>query len=156
MRPEDRSTARRQLDKRLSALRDFNALSRPQKGWIKAVREALGMTTGQLGKRMGVSQPRVVAVEKAEMNDSITLDTLERAAQALDCRLMYALVPRKSLDEIVKDRATLLAKGRLASVSHTMGLEAQGVNADDEREQFNRIVQQLINKPGSLLWQEEK
>jgi len=155
MRPEERTVARRQLDTRLSLLSDTSTLARPPKGWIKAIREALGMTTSQLGKRMGVSQPRAVAVEKAEANSSITLDSLERAARALDCRLVYALVPEGSLDEVVTKRAALLAKKQLDTVSHTMALEAQGMNKDDEKEQLKRLVKQLTNKSSSYLWQEE-
>jgi len=96
MRPADRASARRQLDKRLSVLTDIDALTRPPRGWVKAIREALGMTTAQLAKRMGVSQPRAVTLEQAEARGAITLDSLERAEQALDCRLVYALVPRHS------------------------------------------------------------
>ena len=113
MRPEDRTVARRQLDKRLNLLRNSEAFARPPRGWIKAVREALGMTTAQLAKRIGVSQPRAVAIENAETKGSITLDSLERAAHALDCRLVYALVPRNPLDELVTERAERLAKQRM-------------------------------------------
>lgn len=154
MRPQDRATARRQLDKRLSLSQSADTFTRPPRGWIKAIREALGMTTAQLGKRIGVSQPRAVAIEKAEATGSITLDSLERAAQALDCRLVYALVPRTSLDNIVKERATLLAESRLRATGHTMKLEAQGVDARDESEQLKNLVNKLSEKGGSALWED--
>lgn len=154
MRPQDRATARRQLDKRLSLSQSADTLTRPPRGWIKAIREALGMTTAQLGKRIGVSQPRAVAIEKAEATGSITLNSLERAAQALDCRLVYALVPRTSLDNIVKERATLLAESRLRATAHTMKLEAQGVDARDESEQLKNLVNKLSEKGGSALWED--
>lgn len=154
MRSQDRATARRQLDKRLGILQGVDTLARPPRGWIKAIREALGMTTAQLGKRLGVSQPRAVAIEKAESTGSITLDSLEKAAQALDCRLVYALVPREPLDDIVKGRATLLARRRLESTGHSMKLEAQGVDALDEDEQLKSLVRQLIEQGGSKLWVE--
>ncbi len=99
------AVARRQLDKRLNLLRNMKGLARPSRGWIKAIREALGMTTAQLAKRIGVSQPRAVAIEKAEAESAITLNSLERAARALDCRLVYALVPRDPLEELVSARA---------------------------------------------------
>ena len=70
--------ARKQLDKRLKILQNVDILARPPRGWIKAIREALGMTTAQLGKRLGVSQPRVLGIENAEVSGSITLDSLER------------------------------------------------------------------------------
>ncbi|HZZ37352.1 MAG TPA: helix-turn-helix domain-containing protein, partial [Caulobacteraceae bacterium] len=53
---------------------------RPPKGWLRAVRDALGMTTKQLARRLGVSQPRVVALEKGEVDESVTLTSLRRAA----------------------------------------------------------------------------
>lgn len=155
MRAKDRAVARRQLDKRLNSLRDSDAFARPPRGWIKAIREALGMTTAQLGKRIGVSQPRAVKIENTETKGSITLDSLERAANALDCRLVYALVPRKPLDELVAERAERLAKKRLKSTSHSMALEAQGVDTADEQEQLKRMIQSLIEKAGSELWEED-
>lgn len=123
-RSEDRATARRRLDNRLKALINPDALARPPRGWIKAIREALGMTTAQLARRLGVSQPRAVVIEKAEQENSVTLGTLERTAQALDCRLVYALVPRTPLEELVAERAEHLAKQYLASTRHSMELEA--------------------------------
>ena len=91
MRAQERASARKQLDKRLNGLRNSDALSRPPRGWIKAIREALGMTTTQFGKRLGVSQPTALGFEKSEVSKGISLETLERAAHALDCRLVYAL-----------------------------------------------------------------
>ena len=154
MRPNERASARRQLDKRLCLLNDTQSLARPPRGWIKAVREALGMTTAQLAKRLGVSQPRAVGIEKAEARGAITLDSLERAARALDCRLVYALVPNKPLDELVEERARLLAKKRLASIIHSMSLEAQSVDISDEQEQFKRLVRQMVEQSGSVLWED--
>jgi len=105
MRPEDRATARRQLDKRLSSLQNRELFVRPPRGWLKAIREALGMTTTQLGQRLGVVQSRVVAIEQGESKGSITLNSLEKAAQALDCRLVYALVPEQPLEDMVRLRS---------------------------------------------------
>jgi predicted DNA-binding mobile mystery protein A len=152
MRYSDRAIARRQLDKRLNLLRDSNDFTRPPRGWIKAIREALGMTTAQLAHRIGVSQPRVIAIEKAEKNSSITMDSLERAARALDCRVVYALIPRKPLEDLVAERAQIVAEKRLLSTRHSMALEAQSVDRADEEEQLKRLSEQLIRKSASELW----
>ena len=154
MRSKDRETARRQLDKRLNAMRNAEEFTRPQRGWVKAIREALGMTTAQLAKRLGVSQPRVVGIEQAEAKGAITLDSLERAAHALDCQLVYALVPRKPLDALIAERASHLATTRLNSTRHSMALEAQALDANDEDEQRKRLIRQLIEQAGSELWDE--
>lgn len=156
MRAADRASARRQLDRRLGSFIDPNALKPPPRGWVKAIREALGITAAQLGQRLGVTQERALAIEKAEVGGAITLDSLQRAAQALGCRLVYALVPEKPFDEMVKDRAFVLASQRLKSTGHNMALEAQSVDAADEREQLQRLTRQLMERGGSALWDEEK
>ncbi len=113
------------------------------------------MTASQLGNRIGVSQPRALAIEKAEAKGSLTLRSLERAALALDCRLVYAFLPRKSLEDIVLDRAALLAKKHFARARHTMALEAQSVDRTDEAVQFERLVCHLAAHAGSRLWDQE-
>jgi predicted DNA-binding mobile mystery protein A len=156
MRAQDRITARRQLDKRLQSLDDSAAaLARPPRGWVKAIREALGMTAEQLGSRLGVSQVRALALEKAEASGSVTLASLERAAHALDCQLVYALVPRRPLEELVEERASQLALQQLKATRHTMALEAQSVDAADEEAQLERLTQKLVSEAGSSLWREE-
>jgi len=153
MRAQDRASARKQLDKRLNKLRNSDALSRPPRGWIKAIRDALGMTTTQFGKRLGVSQSTALGFEKSEVSKGITLETLERAARALDCRLVYALVPSKPLELLVEGQARELAKKRLRATSHSMALEDQRVDEADERDHLERLVQKLLNQPGSALWE---
>jgi predicted DNA-binding mobile mystery protein A len=155
MRSEDRATARRQLDKRLSLLQNAEVFARPQRGWLKAIREALGMTTAQMARRLGVAQSRAVTIEQAEASGTITLNSLEKAAQALDCRLVYVLVPKKPLEALVEDRAQALAKKRLKATAHSMALEDQSVASDDEREQLKALTRKLLEQAGSQLWDEE-
>ena len=131
MRASDRATARKNIDRRLAALGDPQKLSRPPYGWIKAIREALGMTSRQFAKRMGVSQPRASAIEKNEVIGSITLDTLQRAANALECQLVYALVPRKPLQALVKERAGFLMPG-LADRAFAAGCQSERCCTDHE------------------------
>ena len=152
MRAQERATARRQLDKRLNTLRS-SSFARPPRGWVKAIREALGMTTRQLARRIGVVQSRVVDIEKAEVTGSITLESLERAAHALDCELVYALVPRKPLGTVIEERATNLAKSHIKAVRHSMVLEGQSLDEVDEREQIRQLAKQLAEKSGSKLWE---
>ena len=154
MRASDRAMARRNLDKRLRILMNPDPFARPARGWIKVLREALGMTTAQLAKRLGIAQPSVVGLEQAEASKAITLKTLERAARALDCTLVYALVPRKPLESVVQERAYQAARKRLHTISHSMTLENQRVLEDDERAQLERLAQKLIDGPGSALWDE--
>jgi predicted DNA-binding mobile mystery protein A len=152
MRATERGLARRQIDKRLNPLRNADAFVQPPRGWIRAIREALGMTTKQLAKRLGIRQPSALNLEKAEARGAITLETLNRAARALDCRLVYALVPRLPLETLVAERATLLAQTRLESTAHTMALEAQSLGEEDQQEHVRQLARQLLEAPGSALW----
>src|ERR1700732_1529739 len=99
----------RHLDKRFAALRPLVKSAGPPKGWLRAIRDALGMTTAQFGRRLGVSQPRIVELEQSEVSGGVTLHTLQRAAEALGCRLVYALVPDRPLAETVREQAELVA-----------------------------------------------
>ena len=155
MRSEDRALARRQLDKRLTPLREAQSLARPPRGWIRATREALGMTSKQLGVRLGVSQPRATKIEQAESDGSITLDTLWRAAQAMDCQLVYAFIPRVPLQELVEARAATRARKILESTTHSMALENQRADANTDRAQLEQLTRELTEKAGSPLWEEE-
>src|SRR5689334_7172865 len=85
----------RQLDGKLPP--DFPALPRPKGGWLKTMREAIGMTTRQLATRLKLSQGAVVALEKSEANNTISLHKLQRVADALNCDVHYCLVPRTPL-----------------------------------------------------------
>ncbi|MDH3379778.1 MAG: mobile mystery protein A [Gammaproteobacteria bacterium] len=155
MRAQDRATARRQLDKRLNLLRKKELFARPPRGWIKAIRESLGMTTRQFARRIGIVQSRAVDIEKAEVKGSITLDSLERAARALDCELVYALVPRNPLETMVEERANRIAKRRLKQAAHSMALEDQSVAEEDKEEQAKELARQLAQRSGSALWEDE-
>ena len=117
---------RKRLDGRLATLnREQKHLRVPPKGWIRAIRDALGMSGVQLGKRLKVSPQTVEAMEKSEAAGTVQLNTLKRAAEALDCTLVYALVPKTSLENTVNNRARQIATSALARVSHTMKLEDQ-------------------------------
>jgi predicted DNA-binding mobile mystery protein A len=142
--------ARWALDQQLQPLRKMEPLIRPERGWIRAVREAIGMTTGQFAKRLGVSQPRVAALERAEANEAVTLKSLRQAAEALDCVLVYALVPKASLDDIVKDRARHVADQQLARADQTMRLENQGVSRTRMERARKDLAEELMRNDRRL------
>lgn len=143
--------ARRRLDDRLDA-RAITMLARPHRGWVRAIRDSLGMTAAELGRRMGTTQQAVVALEKGELRGSVRLETLERAADAMNCELVYAMVPRTSLDKIVNARAREKARQLLSTVDHHSRLEDQAVSPQEIEEQIDELATGLIDKRG--LWQE--
>jgi len=145
----------RHLDQRFAGLRALANSPRPSKGWLRAIRNALGMTTAQLARRLGVSQPRIVELEQSEVSGKVTLNTLQRAAEALGCRLVYVLVPEKPLAETVRERAERLAERHQSDVEHTMRLEDQAVSSKTARRELReRLIEQLLRRPARL-WDEK-
>jgi len=135
--------ARQSLDRRFAEMPLSTSFAPPVRGWIKAIREALGMTTAQLAKRMEVSQPTVVAMEQSEAKGKIQLATLRRVARTLDCTLVYALVPNQPLETMVQDQARKVARRRLQSVSHTMLLENQQLSPEDLDAQIEAYLRDI-------------
>lgn len=112
------------------------------------------MTTRQLAERLGMKQPSLTELESSEAAGNITIKSLQRAAEALGCRLVYALIPIKPLTETMAERASQLAKQKLAAVAQTMRLEDQEVQGQASQEAAERqIVEELLRKPARL-WDE--
>lgn len=147
-----RAIARKSLDRRLGVLRDGDAWARPPLGWVRAIRDALGLTGRQLAGRMGISQATLSGIEQGEVSDTVTLATLRRAAEALDCQLVYALVPRRPLDQVVRDRAERIATAQIARVHHSMRLEDQALRSDDLEGQRQARVDELLRGDPRRLW----
>lgn len=134
--------SRSQLDRRFNEIGPLSRFAVPVRGWIKAIREGLGMSSEQLARRLGVKQPSVVALEQSEAKGTIALATLRRVAEALDCTLVYALVPNQALETIVRDRARILLRRRREPVEHSMLLEDQAVSAKDSEARLDEFVRE--------------
>ena len=143
--------ARRKLDEKFKKI-DLSSIEKPSQGWTKAVRQALGMTTYQLAKLLNIKQPRILEMEKTE--SSLSLKSLEKVADALDCKLVYALVPKTSLKEMAYNQAEKKAKKILAKVSHNMALENQTPIYD--KMELEDIIQELLNGSQARLWDEDE
>jgi predicted DNA-binding mobile mystery protein A len=146
------SAAAELLDRQLPALQAAaNTLrSRPPRGWIAAIRTALGMSSTALAKLHTVSQPTILEYEKGEMRGSITLQTLGRVADALDAELIVALIPRKSVAATLRARAESIARDEMRAVVHTMRLEDQEVEGQATREEYEKLVTSFLTNPRKL------
>ena len=141
--------ARRRLDDRLAGVA-AEVGPRPAQGWIRAIRTALGMSTKEMAQRMGVTQSRISQLEHAEADDSIRLDTLRRAAEALGCELHYVFVPAAPLEDAVRQQARTKAQTLVGAATHTMRLEDQEPDASVVAAQVDEIADDLVDSPG--LW----
>jgi len=142
----------RQVDASLTRWRDAALPPRPPTGWVREIRDALGMSSAALARRLQVSDSAVRKLEQAESNDAITLGSLRRAAVALDCELQYALVPKQKLEATRYTHAMRVAQERVAAVAHTMLLEDQAVDPALTEAQAQEIAQTLLAKNSRGLW----
>jgi predicted DNA-binding mobile mystery protein A len=132
--------SRSRLDERLKELTPVARYAPPLRGWIKAIRESLGMSTAQMANRLGIKQPSVVAIEQSEVKGRIELATLRRAAEALDCTLVYALVPNRPLEAMVRDQARAFARRRFGAVERSILLEDRKVTAKEAEARLDELV----------------
>jgi predicted DNA-binding mobile mystery protein A len=144
--------SRELLDGHFDEWQQLRAIPRPPRGWVRAVREALGMTAAVLAARMGTTAGAVTRLEQSEAADRIQLDTLRRAADALGCDLVYLLVPRRPLATVVRDRAHELARRQVEAVEQTMRLEDQATGKASEME--DQLAEQLLERGG--LWSDAR
>ncbi len=154
MKPEHKIIIREQLEATLNLVSKAAKTCRPQKGWIRAVREALGMSGKQFANRLGVKPPRITALEKDEMTGAVTIKKMQEAANALDCDLFYALIPRETLSESVRKQAENLAKKRIQRVSHSMLLESQQLSNSEQKKALNAEVEKILRQMPRELWED--
>jgi predicted DNA-binding mobile mystery protein A len=141
-----------QMDALLEAWRGSQLSARPRSGWVRAIREAMGMSAAAFARRLGMTPVGVRKLESSEASDTITLASLRKLAQALDCELRYALVPRTSLLQQVKDRAERVARERLSPIAHSMALEDQAVQVLQNKLQLELATKDLIEGSRRELW----
>jgi predicted DNA-binding mobile mystery protein A len=143
------------IDKRIESWIRLRVEKAPPAGWIKAIRGALGLNTRQLADLLGVTHSTVHRLEKGEAKGKATLESIEKAARAMGCKVIYAIVPDQpygSLDAIVDQKAQQLAAELNQRVGHTMELEKQGSDAADTEKQVQRLAFELKSKMDIRLW----
>lgn len=146
---------KQQVIRELQKLHGMQLIIKPQKGWIRTIREALGMTAEQLGKRLNIIQQRVSAIEKAESTRTLKLKTLEEIALALNCDLVYFLVPKEPIENMLERQAFKVAQKRIEASSHSMDLEKQSISQEEKRRQIDKLARELLFKKSKELWSDE-
>jgi predicted DNA-binding mobile mystery protein A len=144
---------RRQLDREIVGLATRPSVV-PAGGWIAAVRQALGMTGAQLARRMAITQPSLLELERAESAGRITLNRLGRAAQAMDCHVVYAVVPNNTnFEGLMNKRAESVASIVVGMVADSMALESQDIDAMEQDARIAELKVDLLRSPRTL-WTE--
>lgn len=137
----------RALDKKTSDLKSAKNIVPQSSGWIKTVREAIGMTVSQLAARLGVTQPRITKMESNE--DNLKLSTMKKAAEAMNCEFVYYFKPKTTFQNLVDEQAQKKAAEVLKTVNVNMALENQGIAEDEAVKDF---ASDLINTKIKQIW----
>lgn len=145
---------REQYQSKLGQLIDINKVIRPKEGWVRTMRKALGMSSPQLAKRLGMSKSQASQMERMEVEDRITLKQLRRVADSLDCDLMYALVPRKPIEIMLRDRAREKAQQLVGKTNVQMKLEAQQLSNEQLEVQIEMETERLLREIPRNLWED--
>lgn len=135
--------ALKQIENRFRGF-DVN-LFKAEQGWIRQMREALGMTLAKLGKVCGVSTPTIAQAERREVNGKVTVETLKTAAEAMNCEFIYMFVPKSEMKVFIEEKAYEKAKRILLSADLHMSLEDQKVKGDLEP-RIQRLKRKLIEE----------
>ena len=143
-----------QYRSKFDQLIDIKYINRPKEGWIRTLRKALGMSSPQLASRLAVSKSQASQMERMETEDRITLKQLRRVADVLDCDLVYALVPRQSVETTIRERAGHKARKLVGKTDVQMKLEAQQLSSDKLYEQVKLETDRLIREMPRDLWED--
>lgn len=148
----------KQLDRQLKEWQAVsNKYGKPRDGWVKTLRVALSMSAEQLANRLGLKRSRITQLENAEIHDAVTLRTLREAANAMECDLVYAIVPKgnATLEDILRKRAEKVACERIARVAHSMALEEQSLDTNTLKNQQSDLASSLLEHLNKKLWSEQ-
>ena len=151
----DKKLLRQQLDKKLAKFRPVLNTPIPKGGWVKTIREALGMSTYDLASKTDLDQSRISRIESSEANQEIKLSTLKKMADGLGVKFVYGFVPEQDLEEIVRQQAMKIAKKRLNRIDHSMKLELQGVSEEEQKEALNDLIDKILFEEPKKFWDQE-
>ncbi|MNL20937.1 helix-turn-helix protein [compost metagenome] len=144
---------RNQLDRFFSEHKSALLGKTPKYGWVKEIRQALGMTMQDLGARLGVIKQRIERIEKDEVSGKLTLQTLQESAEALNCEFVYFFVPKgEGLQKSLEEQARKTARDIVRSTEHTMQLEAQDTSRQSQQQLLENIALELLNKEDRRIW----
>ena len=143
--------ARHSIDSRFDELKSAQrSLATPRGGWIHTIRVALGMSIADLATRLDVLPSTVKRLEVSEVAGTINFDSLRKVADVLDCEVVYALVPRRNLDSVVREHALALAHETVGRIQETMMLEQQALSAVEIKQMIAEETDFLLGS--SKLW----
>jgi predicted DNA-binding mobile mystery protein A len=151
-----RQTAQRQYQALLDrAATQADALRVPAEGWLRAARNALGMSGAQLARRLGVTRARIAHAEHAELSGAITLKSMQAAAEAMGCKFIYAIVPPGSVEELIIRQARKKATGFVKAAGSHMALEDQALPKNRLDQEITHLTRDIVHEMPPDFWDDK-
>lgn len=149
-----KETAKRQYARLLDqAAQQTTAIKTPKQGWLATMRKALGMSAPQLAERMSITKPAIYQAERQEPKGGITLKQMEKFAEAMGGRFVYAIVPESSVEDIVREQAHKKAEAVVKRASSHMALEKQSLTTRQMQDEISRLTDELMRERPSDFWE---
>lgn len=148
----DKKLIREQLDKKIDKFKPVLNTPVPKVGWVKTIREALGMSTYDLADKTDLDQSRISRIESSEAKQEIKLSTLHKMADGLGVKFVYGFVPEADLEAVVRKQALMIAKKRLKRIDHSMKLELQGVSDEEQEKALSDLVDKILIEEPKNFW----
>ena len=142
-----------QLNEKIDQLTGLQHVIVPPIGWIKAIRNGIGMSMEQLGKKLSITKQGVMDIEKREKEGAITIKSMQEIAKAMDMKLVYGFVPNEGdLEQMIETRAIEMAKKIVERTSNTMKLEDQANSKERIEKAIKERASEIINNTPKILW----
>lgn len=151
-----RATAKRQYMRMVDrAVEQIGSLQVPPEGWLTTMRKALGMSARQLARRAGVTKAAIYQAERQERERGITIRQMEKLADALEGRFIYAIVPAHGdIGDRLRVQACAKAEGIVRRTSSHMALEKQSLTNAQLVQEIERLANRLVHDMPSDFWDE--
>jgi predicted DNA-binding mobile mystery protein A len=127
----------------------------PPEGWLRTVRNALGMSGAQLAKKMGMTRARIAQAEHAELDGAITLRSMQAIAEAMGCKFVYAIVPPGRIEDIIMAQARKKAAAVVGTASKHMALESQTLPSDKIAKEVDRLAEEIAREMPPDFWSDK-
>lgn len=150
-----KETARRQYERIVDrTAQQLRNIRQPKGGgWLSLMRHALGMSGTHVAARAGVSRNAIYQAERNERDGAITIAQMRKLAEAMDAEFVYAVVPKGSVEDVIRAQALRKAESRVLRASAHMALESQSLPSEQTRQRIDSLAQVLVRDMPSDFWE---
>ncbi|TRW48900.1 mobile mystery protein A [Aliidiomarina halalkaliphila] len=132
----------------------LNTLKKPPEGWLSVMRKALGMSGAQVAKRVGVSRNAIYQAERNERDGAITINQMQKLAEAMGGRFVYAIIPEHGhVEDVVRSQAHRAAELLVQRANAHMALEQQSLSQSQTKRRIDALTEDLIREMPADFWE---